>query len=127
MSDHKPSDDAEFSRELAALTDTQAASECAEPDPQPEIRVTVRRQWNDYRTLAVPLSDLWGFHWRQASGGVGQRLPRPFLHARMWCDSIPDGSDFPHSCRHGPPPHAILVCVCKEDNREIFDRLTDLI
>ncbi len=97
-----------------------------EKDAEEQITVSVRRQWNDYRTLNVPLGDLWDFHWRQVSGGVGQRLPRPFLHARMWCSSIPEGSDFPHSCLRGPPPHAILVCVCKKDNRAAFDRLCEL-
>lgn len=101
-------------------------SDDAGESAEDRLVVTVRRQWNDYRTIDVPLGDLWGFHWRQVSGGVCQRLPRPFLHARMWCSSIPVGSDFPHSCLHGPPPHAILVCLCKKDNREVFRRLSEL-
>jgi hypothetical protein len=87
------------------------------------VIVKVRRQWNDSRPLEVSLGALRGFHWREASGGVWRRSPRPFLHARMWCSSIPDGSDFPHSCLHGPPPHAILVCICKKDNPRVFERL----
>jgi hypothetical protein len=79
--------------------------------------VTGRRQWSDSaNTLTVPLEDLWDFHWRSVSGGVQTRSPRPFLHARMLCSSIPNGSTFPHSCGHGPPPHDILVCVVKKDN-----------
>ena len=77
--------------------------------------VTVRRQWNDYRTATVKLSALYDFSWREFSGGVHARSPRPFLHARMSCDAIIDG-ELPHSCRHGQGPHEILVCIVKKDN-----------
>ncbi len=87
--------------------------------------VTVRRHWNDMNTIDVPMGDLWDFHWRSVSGGFGSKSPRPFIHARMWCSSIPEGSYFPHSCEHGPAPHAILVCLCKCDNAEVFDLLKE--
>jgi hypothetical protein len=105
---------------LAALRALKNAEHVVEIESLPSIIVSVRRQWNDQRTIDVPLSDLWDFHYRSVSGGIQVRLPRPFLHARMLCTSIPDGSDFPHSCQHGPPPHEILVCICKKDNKPFF-------
>jgi hypothetical protein len=53
---------------------------------------------------------------KMKGGGVGTASPRPFLHTRLWCDHLPAGSDFPHSCRHGEGPHEILVCLTKKDN-----------
>jgi hypothetical protein len=88
--------------------------------------INVRRQWNDYRVGAVQLRDLRGFHWRQTSGGVAARSPRPFPHARLWCDKIVDG-EIAHSCRHGPPPHEVLVCIVKKDNPETFRELERLL
>ena len=85
--------------------------------------VNVRRHWNDHRILAVPVSELRDFHMRSSSGGVGARSPRPLLHARMLCTCIPNGSDFPHSCEHGPPPHDILVCITQVDNADVYKRL----
>jgi hypothetical protein len=32
-----------------------------------------------------------------------------------------------HSCRHGPPPHNILVCVLKKDNPAIWASIEGLI
>lgn len=80
-----------------------------------ETKVRVRRQWNDWQIIDVPLAALRDFHWRDTSGGVMARSPRPFLHARMWCTEIRD-REFPHSCTHGRPPHEILVCIVKKDN-----------
>jgi hypothetical protein len=31
-----------------------------------------------------------------------------------------------HSCRHGPPPHRIKVCMTKKDNRRGFPFLESL-
>jgi hypothetical protein len=87
------------------------------------MKLKVRRQWNDWRIIEVPVSELRDFHYLESSGGVGARSPRPMLYARMLCTSIPEGSDFPHSCQHGPPPHEILVCICKKDNPHLFEAL----
>lgn len=78
--------------------------------------VTVRRQWNDWKKIKVPLSELRDFHIRSTSGGVSVRSPYPMLYARMWCSAIPKGAEFGHSCVHGTPPHNILVCITQVDN-----------
>jgi hypothetical protein len=31
------------------------------------------------------------------------------------CDAMQEGT-LSHSCRHGPPPHSIKVCIVKKDN-----------
>jgi hypothetical protein len=95
--------------------------------------VTVRRQWNDSgHTARVRLTDLRHFHFRTtgggygASGGFGNTAPKPFLHARMWCDRVVDG-EVGHSCIHGPAPHEILVCITQTDNgKPLFRRLAAL-
>jgi hypothetical protein len=95
-------------------------------DCGPETLVSVRRQWNDYRTATVRLDHLRHFHWREESGGVRARSPRPFLHARMWCDAIVAG-ELAHSCAHGEGPHEILVCIVKKDNlKSVFSQLERL-
>jgi hypothetical protein len=125
--------DKEFLAELDKLEARPASAPRSDPDDAvdeilPSATVTVRRQWNGHDTLVVPVSQLRDFHWRDLGGGCGQRAPRQFLHARMLCTSIPDGSYFPHSCRHGPPPHEILVCIVKKDNtKPLYDALTDLV
>jgi hypothetical protein len=88
----------------------------------PETLVVVRRHWNDWVSGEVKYQDLRDFHWRDSSGGVGQRSPRPMLYARMFCNALISGS-VSHSCEHGPPPHDILVCITKSDNRKIFPAL----
>src|SRR5439155_7012568 len=88
-----------------------------------QMTVTVRRQWNDWRQLQVQREDLDGLHWSEISGGVGARSPCSLLQGYISCDRIPDGSDFPHSCSHGPGPHRIKVVVVKKDNAAVFNQL----
>ncbi len=61
------------------------------------------------------MSDVTRWHWRDTSGGVGRRSPRPFLHGYVACDAAVSG-EVSHSCLHGPPPHRILVCMVQKDN-----------
>ena len=86
-----------------------------------EQTVIVRRHWNDYRTLDLPLDKVTGAHWTNVSGGVHQKSPHRFIQVYMRCNLIPEGSDFPHSCQHGHRPHWIKVCVVKKDNtKDVF-------
>jgi hypothetical protein len=84
-------------------------------EPAPETIVVVRRQWNDWHIGSVKFADLHHFHYRQDSGGVRARSPRPMLYAHMWCDALVEG-EVAHSCEHGPSPHEILVCIVARDN-----------
>jgi hypothetical protein len=94
-----------------------------------ETLVTVRRQWDDTgRTGRVRLADLRHFHYRTSSGGYGKQtgFGKPYLHARMWCDKLADG-EIGHSCRHGPPPHEVLVCITQTDNgKPLYTQLAAL-
>jgi hypothetical protein len=81
----------------------------------PEKTIIVRRQWNDWKKGEFRFADLSGFHWSDMSGGVGAIAPRGFLHAYVLCTDMLDG-ELAHSCRHGPPPHRIKVCIVKKDN-----------
>lgn len=72
--------------------------------------VTVRRQWNDWRHATYLLDDIDGLHWSDFSGGIMVAAPRPFVHGFVLCDRML-GGELAHSCRHGPPPHKIKVCM----------------
>ena len=87
--------------------------------------VRVRRQWNNYRIGEVDLAHLHSIRWDSTSGGVGARTPQPFIHGNTTCTAIL--GDIAHSCRHGPPPHWIKVCVVKKDNsKEVWQKVNDI-
>jgi len=90
-------------------------------EPADEATIVVRRQWNDWRKATVRLTSLSGFHLTDMSGGVGAFSPRAFLHAYLMCNEI-IGGELAHSCRHGPPPHRIKVCIVKKDNSKAIYR-----
>ena len=88
--------------------------------------VNVRRQWNDRRIAKYRLSDVRNPHWRDSSGGVRVRSPRPMIYLRVLCDRMIDG-ELAHSCAHGEGPHDILVCVTKKDNsKRVYSKLVAL-
>ena len=85
--------------------------------------IVVCRQPGDWRKVQVTFDDLRHFHIDTVTGGVRAATPYPVLLARMWCDTIPEGTEFGHSWSHGPPPHEILVCITRSDNASIFLKL----
>jgi hypothetical protein len=91
----------------------------------PSTIVYVRRQWNDWRTGTVLFKMLRDLHWRRESGRARALSPRPFLHARILCDTLVSG-EISHSCAHGTGPHEILVCIVKKDNPAIFGEIKGL-
>jgi hypothetical protein len=88
--------------------------------------VEVRRQWNSRRLARVRRKDITGLHWTRTSGGLNHRCPRPFLHSYVWCNAVIDGS-LSHSCKHGPAPHRIKVCITKKGNKPIFFALAQAV
>jgi hypothetical protein len=50
--------------------------------------------------------------WRRAAPGQPH-----YLHGYVWCDGMIAG-ELAHSCRHGPGPHRIKVCITKIDNKK---------
>lgn len=91
-----------------------AAAVAAEPGPV----VWVRRTFNNRRSrrAAYRIADVTRLHWSSYSGGKRRRVNRPYLHGYVWCDAMITGI-LGHSCRHGPPPHHIKVCIVKVDNK----------
>jgi hypothetical protein len=97
-----------------------AAAVAAEPGPV----VWVRRQFNNRRSrrAAYRIADVSRLHWSSHSGGKRRRVNRPYLHGYVWCDAMITGV-VAHSCRHGPPPHHIKVCLTRIDNKGIWPEL----
>lgn len=95
--------------------DRDAAAIAAEPGSI----VWVRRQFDDHRHAAYRLADVGGWHWSDISGGVQHRANRQYLHGYVWCDGMIAG-ELAHTCRHGPPPHRIKVCVTKKGNEKFW-------
>ena len=90
--------------------------------------IIIRRQWNDWRKIQIPLSCLFNFHVSAYSGGVKARSPYPMLYAIIKCTDIPEGEEFGHSCHHGPPPHNIKVCIVQRDNpKELYMKLRKMV
>ena len=92
-----------------------------------ELIVYVRRHWADHLVGAVRVSSLDGLHMDSKSGGnkrgFGVVAPRPFLHGYIQCTDVITGA-VGHSCRHGPPPHRIKVCIVQRDNdRKVYAEL----
>lgn len=88
--------------------------------------VEVRRQWNSRRLAYVRREDITGVHWSRSSGGLNHRCPRPFLHGYVWCNAVVRGS-LSHSCKHGPAPHLIKICITKKGNRSVFLQLAQAV
>lgn len=85
--------------------------------------VTVKRGWfSGWRLAKYHFSDIRNLRWSNMSGGVNEILPRTTLMGYVWCDGMLEG-ELDHSCRHGRPPHEILVCLFKTHNRENWHRI----
>jgi hypothetical protein len=92
----------------------------------PEELVVVRRRWNSSSRGHVRIEALRDLQIRNEPGGVCGPLPRPFLFAHVWCDTLVSG-DVGHVCRDSPPPHELLLCITQNDNpRELYARLRDM-
>jgi hypothetical protein len=91
-----------------------------------EELVAVRRRWNSTAVGHVRVPALRDLQVRNEPGGVCGPLPRPFLFAHIWCDSLVSG-DVGHVCREGPPPHEVVVCITQNDNPgPLYSRLRGL-
>ncbi len=77
--------------------------------------VTVRRHWNDWKLAKYRLANVHRPRWDTESGGVQKASPRRMLYAYVLCNAMESG-ELAHSCRHGPPPHEVKVCIVKKDN-----------
>jgi len=82
---------------------------------------SVRPDCRDWHVAHVPLVDLSDLHWDRTASG--KRDQAPVLWAFISCDAIVAG-ELPHASADRQHPHAVRVCVLRDDNdREVFDRL----
>ena len=96
-----------------------AAIVATEPGPV----IWVRRHFNNRRRRAAyRIADVSGLHWSSRSGGKKFRANRPYLHGYVWCNAMITGG-VAHSCRHGPPPHRIKICIVKIDNKGVWPEI----
>ena len=82
-----------------------------------DLTVCVRRHPSGGQTAVYRFSDIDGFHRGRASGGVGRETSHDALFGYVMCDGAVNGA-VAHSCRHGPAPHRIKVCIPKTCNKE---------
>ena len=91
--------------------------------PNPADLVTVCRHWRDTQKAQVHIDKLTSLRFDSVAGGAGVMAPRLFLHGCILCTDLVSG-EIAHSGRRGPPPHEIIVCITKRDNKaEIYKRL----
>lgn len=107
------------------------ATESQTPDPKPQkmsdqaIIVQVRRQPGDWRLARYDLADMSNLTWGFIGGGI-QRRTQWHVYGYVWCNEKIDGR-LAHSCRHGPPPHHIKVCVTKKFNEKIWPSILAIV
>ena len=82
-----------------------------------ELTVCVRRYPSDWKTAVYRLSDVNGLHRDSISGGVGRKTSHDAWFGYVMCDGAVSG-EVAHTCRHGPPPHRIKICIPKTCNKE---------
>jgi hypothetical protein len=85
----------------------------------------VRRQPGDWRLARYELGRISGLRWSFVGGGI-QRRTQWHVYGYVRCNEMIDGR-VAHSCRHGPPPHDIKVCVTKKYNEKIWPKILDIV
>jgi hypothetical protein len=85
--------------------------------------VKVRRQPQDWRLADYRLSDVSDLRWSKTSGGT-RRKYQLHVYGYVMCDAMLTGK-IAHSCRHGPPPHMVKVCITKKYNEGIWSLILE--
>ncbi len=87
--------------------------------------VKVRRQPDDWRIASYEIRNVTGLRWDSVGGGV-QRGSALHVYGYVMCDGMIDG-ELAHSCRHGPPPHEIKVCLTKKHNEAAWPKILEIV
>ena len=83
---------------------------------------SVRPDSRDWHVAHVPVVELSDVHWDRPASAA-RRDDAPLLCAFTSCDAVVAG-ELPHGPGSHPHPHAVRVCILREDNdRVVFDRL----
>jgi hypothetical protein len=80
--------------------------------------VKVRRQPGHWRLADYRLSDVARLRWDYIGGGIQQRSAW-HVYGYVMCDAMLSGK-IAHSCKHGPPPHRVKVCITKKYNEDVW-------
>jgi hypothetical protein len=97
-------------------------SDCGQMQAAPrDILVEVRREWNDDATAIYHLDAISRWHWIFAGHMRGRKTPH-FLYGYVICTEAISGG-VSHSCKHGPPPHNIKVCILDRGNEGVWDKI----
>jgi hypothetical protein len=95
---------------------------------QPEVGFTleVRRAWNSRRHAIYRFADVQKLEWSRYAGGRGTKANGYYIHGYVMCDGMLSGK-LDHSCKHGPAPHCIRVCLTMKDNKAIWPRVLEAV
>lgn len=85
--------------------------------------VQVRRQPGDWRLAAYRLADVSRMEWGYIGGGLKRRT-QWHVYGFVMCDGMISGK-VGHSCKHGPPPHKIKVCITKKYNEKVWPAISE--
>lgn len=78
--------------------------------------LTVRRRWDDPRTAVVPLAAIESPWWTGATGGIGIRNPREYVHGFVRCDTSGDQGFPGHPQYNAGESCRLPVCVLRREN-----------
>ena len=87
-----------------------------------DILVEVRCEWNDDATAMYRLDAISRWHWHCVAPGMNTWGTRDFVHGYVMCNEAISGGVF-HSCKHGPLPHNIKVCILEKGNEAVWDKI----
>lgn len=87
------------------------------------VVVNVRRRPADRRRADCCLAEISRLKWGYISGGL-QRRSQWHVYGYVMCDRMIAGK-VAHSCKHGPPPHKIKVCITKKYNEKIWPLISE--
>jgi len=88
----------------------------SEPKSASDLTVCARHHPSGGQIAVYRFSDIDGFHRGRVSDGVGRETSHDALFGYVMCDGAVSGA-VAHSCRHGPAPHRIKVCIPKTCNK----------
>lgn len=93
--------------------------------PDHSVLVRVRRQPSDWRIAAYDIRSVSRLRWDNIGGGI-QRGSAVHVYGYVLCNEMV-GGELAHSCRHGPPPHEIKVCITKMHNDGIWRDIIQIV
>jgi hypothetical protein len=107
---------------MSSATDCRPRKRRELPNVKSAI-IKVRRQPGHWRLADYRLSDVSRIRWDYVGGGI-QRRSQWHVYGYVMCDAMLSGK-IAHSCRHGPPPHRVKVCITKKYNEDVWPLIVE--